>query len=614
MNPDVQTNRSLVIAGIFTLVAFVLVLRLLNLQVVDDKWKLSAENNVVRKVVSYPARGLVYDRNMELLVYNQAAYDFLATPREIEPFDTLTLCRILGVEKEMLVKSLKKANEYSRYRPSVILKQLSASRYATLQEQLYKYPGFYVRSRTLRQYPFPIASQTLGYVGEVIDRDLKKEEYYVSGDYIGKRGIEYAYEKRLRGKKGVTYQLVDVHSRLKGRFKEGRYDTTAVTGDNLVATLDAQLQHYGEELMAGKAGAIVAIEPATGEILAMVSAPSYDPGLLVGRVRGKNYAILQKNKDEPLFNRTVSAAYPPGSTFKPVNGLIALDEGVITPYTKFVCHGRASRPIMCTHDHGTPLGLVSAIKESCNPFFWQTFKACLSNYSSTKEGYMAWAENVKKFGLGSSVAADISGERSGNIPSAKFYDKLYRGSWNSLTVRSLSVGQGELLCTPLQMANVAATIANKGYYVSPHIVKRVVSPKGEEEALKFDRFDTGIDPSFFDETTDGLRQVVTHGTGQSAYIDSVSIVGKTGTIQNSSGDDHSAFIAFAPMGSPKIAIYVYVERGVWGSRYAAPIAGLMIEKYIKGFISPRRHYLEKKIKESVLLEPDEVEETNEQEE
>lgn len=602
MNPEIRSNRPFVIVAIFLVVGIALLVRLLDLQVLDDKWKLSAENNVVRKVVTYPARGLVYDRNKNLLVYNQAAYDFLAVPREIKSFDTLELCNILGVEKEVLINNLKKAKKYSTYKESVILKQLSASRYASLQEQLYKFPGFYVRTRTLRQYPFPIASQTLGYVGEVTPTNIKKDRYYSSGDYIGKRGVEYTYEKYLRGKKGVSYQLVDVHSRIKGRFKEGRYDTTAVTGDNLISTLDAKLQRYGEELMAGKAGAIVAIEPATGEILAMVSAPSYDPGLLVGRIRGKNYALLQKDKNEPLYNRSVSAAYPPGSTFKVVNGLIALQEGVITPSTKFYCHGRASRPIRCTHDHENPLGLVPAIRESCNPFFWQSFKASMSKYSTTKEGYIEWYNYVKKFGLGEDITTDISGSRKGNVPTAEFYDRIYRKTWNSLTVRSLSIGQGELLCTPLQMANVSATIANRGFFITPHIIKSVESPDGKVEDLHFDRHETGIDSSYYNLSVEGLRQVVTIGTGRNAYIDSVTIVGKTGTIQNSSGDDHSAFIAFAPMDNPKIAIYVYVERGVWGSRYAAPIASLMIEKYLKGHISVRKRYIEKKMKEAVLLE------------
>lgn len=602
MNPEIRSNRPFVIVAIFLVVGIALLVRLLDLQVLDDKWKLSAENNVVRKVVTYPARGLVYDRNKNLLVYNQAAYDFLAVPREIKSFDTLELCNILGVEKEVLINNLKKAKKYSTYKESVILKQLSASRYASLQEQLYKFPGFYVRTRTLRQYPFPIASQTLGYVGEVTPTNIKKDRYYSSGDYIGKRGVEYTYEKYLRGKKGVSYQLVDVHSRIKGRFKEGRYDTTAVTGDNLISTLDAKLQRYGEELMAGKAGAIVAIEPATGEILAMVSAPSYDPGLLVGRIRGKNYALLQKDKNEPLYNRSVSAAYPPGSTFKVVNGLIALQEGVITPSTKFYCHGRASRPIRCTHNHENPLGLVPAIRESCNPFFWQSFKASMSKYSTTKEGYIEWYNYIKKFGLGEDITTDISGSRKGNVPTAKFYDRIYRKTWNSLTVRSLSIGQGELLCTPLQMANVSATIANRGFFITPHIIKSVESPDGKIEDLHFERHETGIDSSYYNLSVEGLRQVVTNGTGRGAYIDSVTIVGKTGTIQNSSGDDHSAFIAFAPMDNPKIAIYVYVERGVWGSRYAAPIASLMIEKYLKGHISVRKRYIEKKMKEAVLLE------------
>ncbi|QZE14503.1 penicillin-binding protein 2 [Halosquirtibacter laminarini] len=612
MESDIRRNRAYVIALIFFVVTVSIVIRLLDLQILDDKWKLSAENNVVRKVVTYPARGLVYDRNMELLVYNQAAYDFLATPREIQEFDTLSLCSILGIEKSTLINGLKKAKRYSRYKPSVILKQLSANRYASLQEQLYKFPGFYVRSRTLRQYPFPIAAQTLGYVGEVNTRNIKKDAYYTSGDYIGKRGIEYTYEKELRGKKGVSYRLVDVHSRIKGEFKRGKYDTTAVTGSNLISTLDAKLQRYGEELMAGKAGAIVALEPKTGEILSVVSAPTFDPGLLVGRVRSVNYQELQKDPNEPLYNRTVSAAYPPGSTFKLVNGLIALQEGVITPQTKFVCHGRSTRPIMCTHNHVNPISIVPAIRESCNPFFWQTFKACLSKYSSTKKGYIEWANYVKRFGLGQNIAADIIGANGGNVPSANYYDKVYRGSWNSLTVRSLAIGQGELLCTPLQMANVAATIANKGYYISPHIIKKEVTPQGKEKILKFDRHETGIDTTYYNYTTKGLREVILNGTARVAYIDSVKIVGKTGTIQNPSGVDHSAFIAFAPMNDPKIAIFVYVERGVWGSRYAAPIASLMVEKYLKGYISPRRHYLEKKMKESVLLVKEEkIEENNE---
>lgn len=334
----------------------------------------------------------------------------------------------------------------------------------------------------------------------------------------------------------------------------------------------------------------------------MVSAPSYDPGLLVGRIRGKNYALLQKDKNEPLYNRSVSAAYPPGSTFKVVNGLIALQEGVITPSTKFYCHGRASRPIRCTHDHENPLGLVPAIRESCNPFFWQSFKASMSKYSTTKEGYIEWYNYVKKFGLGEDITTDISGSRKGNVPTAEFYDRIYRKTWNSLTVRSLSIGQGELLCTPLQMANVSATIANRGFFITPHIIKSVESPDGKVEDLHFDRHETGIDSSYYNLSVEGLRQVVTIGTGRNAYIDSVTIVGKTGTIQNSSGDDHSAFIAFAPMDNPKIAIYVYVERGVWGSRYAAPIASLMIEKYLKGHISVRKRYIEKKMKEAVLLE------------
>ncbi|HKJ42266.1 MAG TPA: penicillin-binding protein 2 [Sunxiuqinia sp.] len=602
---DNFSKRKYLIGAFFILIALMFSVRLFRLQVIDSEYKLDATKNVLRRVVTYPARGLIYDRNGQLLVYNKAAYDLLVTPRELSAFDTTSLCNILNIEKQDLIAGLRKAKKYSYYKPSVVIKQLSPENYAVLQEQLYKFPGFFVQTRTLREYPQKTAAHVLGYVGEVDRSTIRKYHYYSQGDYIGIIGLEKAYEKELRGRKGISFQLVDVHNRIKGSYREGKSDTAAVLGENLTTTLDAKLQAYAEYLMQNKKGSIVAIEPATGEVLTFLSAPTYDPSLLVGRSRGANFQKLVNDTLEPLFNRAIRAAYPPGSTFKLVNALIGLKEHAITPATQFTCNGPASRPIKCTHNHITPLSLKYAIRESCNSFFWNTFKAIINHYSTPEEGFLAWRKNVLSFGLGSQLSTELSNESPGNIPTAAYYDHYYgKGHWNALTIRSMAIGQGELLITPFQLANVVAAVANRGYYITPHLVRSVWSKKEEPKILQFKKHETTIPKEYFQTVIDGMQAVVEETNNHwETQVDSITICGKTGTVQNPSGSDHSVFIAFAPKENPKIAISVYVENGVWGSRYAAPIASLMIEKYLRGHIEKRRKRIEEKMHDANLLNP-----------
>ncbi|RKD86173.1 penicillin-binding protein 2 [Mangrovibacterium diazotrophicum] len=603
---DKYAKRKYILGAIFVLVALIFIFRLFSLQVLDSSYKQYATKNVLRKVINYPARGLIYDRNGELLVYNKAAYDLLVTPREVSAFDTTQLCSILKIEKNVLVEELRKAKKYSRYKPSVIVKQLSPEMYAMLQEKLYKYPGFFVQTRTLREYAHPIAAHMLGYVGEVNQSQINKDPYYEQGDYIGITGIERAYEKELRGHKGVNFFLVDVHNRLKGAYNDGNSDTAAVLGNNLTTTIDAKLQAYCELLMQNKRGAVVAIEPKTGEILCFYSGPDYDANLLVGRERSKNYQMLLNDTLKPLTNRAISAAYSPGSTFKTLNALIALEEGAITENTSVTCYGKASSPIRCTHNHESPIRLQGGIRESCNPYFWNTFKSTINKYPTAEEGYNNWREHILSFGLGQTLGTEFYGESAGNIPQSSYYDRFFgKKRWNALTVRSLSIGQGEIIVTPLQMANMVSVIANRGYYIDPHIVKSVTDPENEVHPLEFARKDAMVHPEYFEPVIDGMLQVVDQtNTRYTAHVEGIEICGKTGTIQNSHGSDHSAFIAFAPKDNPQIAIAAYVENGVWGARYAAPIASLMIEKYLNDSIgAPNRIALEKKMIEANLLNP-----------
>jgi penicillin-binding protein 2 len=591
---DTYSKRKFLLIGIFSLAALVMIVRLFYIQVIDSSYKISAASNVLRRQINYPARGLVYDRNHKLIVYNQAAYDVLVTPRELKSFDTIAFCRIAGVEKEELVSEIKKARSYSMYKPSAIIKQLSSHRYAVLQEQLFKYPGFYIQARTLRQYPATIASHILGYVGEVDQKKVEDDKYYESGDYIGKSGIEQAYEAELRGVKGISYLMVDVHNRVKGSFEKGKMDTSAVIGKNLISTLHADLQTYGERLLAGKVGSIVAIEPATGEILVLASSPSFDPGMFVGRERTKNYATLLNDPLKPMLNRAITSSYPPGSTFKLANAIIGLEEGLLGEGVRYSCNGPRTAPIKCTHNHETPLPLESAIRESCNSYFFQAFRATINKYPNAEEGFEAWRNHLIDLGIGQRIGGDLYAETAGNVPKTTYYDRFFgKGHWNVMTIRSLSIGQGELLLTPLQLANMVSVIANKGFYIAPHIVRSVLDYDRTENVLSFDKHVTKANPYMFQVITDGMEKVVESGTARAAAkVEGLAICGKTGTIQNPHGEAHSAFVAFAPKDDPKIAICVYVENGVWGARYAAPIASLIIEKYLNDSISPKRKPLQ----------------------
>jgi penicillin-binding protein 2 len=571
----------------------VMIVRLFYIQVIDSSYKISAASNVLRRQINYPARGLVYDRNHKLIVYNQAAYDVLVTPREMKAFDTLTFCRIAGVDKSELVSEIKKARSYSLYKPYPIIKQLSSHRYAALQEQLFKFPGFYIQARTLRQYPATIASHILGFIGEVDQKKIDDDRYYESGDYIGISGIEQAYEAELRGVKGISYMMVDVHQRVKGSFENGKLDTVAVIGKNLISTLHADLQAYGERLLAGKVGSIVAIEPKTGEIMILASSPTFDPGMFVGRERTKNFLALNHDPLKPMLNRAITSSYPPGSTFKVADAIIGLEEGLLGPEVRYSCNGPRSSPIKCTHNHETPLPLESAIRESCNSYFFQAFRAIINKYPNAEDGYEAWRNHLADLGIGHRIGGDLTAENAGSVAKTTYYDRIYgRSHWNVMTVRSLSIGQGELLLTPLQLANMVSVIANKGYYIAPHVVRSIQDIDRSERELSFEKHVTTANPYSFQVIADGMEKVVDGGTAKIAKVDGIAVCGKTGTIQNPRGEAHSAFIAYAPKDDPKIAICVYVEHGVWGARYAAPIASLIIEKYLNDSISPKRKPLE----------------------
>lgn len=586
----VQLNKRLVISGIFVAVSIVILVKLFYIQIIDPSYKLSADNNVLRHITQYPARGIIYDRNGQPLVYNEAAYDLMVVPALLQPFDTLHLCDLLGISKEQFDASLMAAKEYSRYKESFFLKQISATDYGKLQEQLYKFPGFYTQPRTLRAYPRPIAAHLLGYVGEVNERIIFNEPYYKSGDYIGISGLEKSYEEALRGQRGVQIYMVDVHNRLKGSYANGQYDTIAKAGADLHLSLDADLQEYGERLMEGRIGSIVALDPSNGEILALVSAPTYDPNLLVGRVRSGNFQILDTCSNKPLFNRPIMAMYPPGSVFKVVNGLIGLQEGVLHPSMGYSCVGRytVGRGVGC-HSHPYASSLSASIRMSCNTYYCHVFRNILDNrrdYPNIESAFEAWAEWVRHFGFGRQLGVDLPGELNGIVPTVEFYNRYFRkGGWNSLTIISLAIGQGELGTTPLQLANLAATIGNRGHYYQPHIVRRIEG----EQTIHTPRVkhNIGISEEFFEPVVQGMFEAVNADfglgpTGWRARHPSISVCGKTGTAQNPHGNDHSVFIAFAPKENPRIAIAVFIENAGSGGRWAAPIAGLMIEKYLTG--------------------------------
>ncbi|MBN2742459.1 MAG: penicillin-binding protein 2 [Marinilabiliaceae bacterium] len=605
-------NRALTISVMVVLLGLIFIIKLFFIQVHDETYKLSADSNTQRILTQYPARGLIFDRNGKLLVSNQPVYDIMIVPRDVEPFDTLDFCKSLNIQMDDLRKmfvDLRKSirsRKVSSYKPSAFIKQVSAEQYGVFQEKEYKFKGFFAQRRTLRKYEYPGAAHVMGYVGEVNEAGIKKDPYYVMGDYIGISGIENTYESYLRGRKGAKVVMVDVHGREKGAYRDGRFDTAAIVGKNLTLSLDIDLQMYGELLMQNKIGSVVAIEPATGEILAMVSAPSYDPGLLVGRVRSQNYTLLEGDPNKPLFIRPLQAQYPPGSTFKTLNALIALQEGVITEDTRIPCsmgYHLGSLKVGC-HAHPSPLNLPQSIQHSCNAYYSAAFRKILDNpkYNSPKEGLEHWKDYCVKFGLGYRLETDFAYEKRGFIPNAEYYNKAYRGSWNSVTVISLGIGQAELLLTPIQTANMTTAICNRGYYYTPHVVKSIededIDPRFKEKHF------TGIDERHFTPVLDGMERAVwgdDGGTARIAQIDSIRLCGKTGTAQNPHGKDHSIFIAFAPRENPKIAIAVYVENAGFGATYAAPVASLMIEKYLNGQVSEKRKFLEERMVNANLI-------------
>jgi penicillin-binding protein 2 len=596
------SKRQLVIGGIFILFIFLYLIRLFTLQVLESEYRLSADNNVLRYTVEFPARGEIFDRNGELLVYNERLYDLMVIPKQLKEFDTLELSELLGITLENFKEELQKAKDYSIYKPSIVFKQISLLRYATLQEKMIKYSGFYMQERTTRKYPLSIAAHVLGYVGEVNTQMIEEDSYYNSGDYVGISGIEKAYEKYLRGVKGLNIYLVDVYNRIKGSYKEGKYDSAAVVGNNITTTLDAALQQYGELLMKNKRGSIVAIEPSTGEILAFVSSPTYDPNLLTASERGTNYKMLLNDSLKPLFNRALMACYPPGSTFKLVDALIGLEEEVITTESAFSCGGGfniGSHIVKC--HHGGSIDFLRSISGSCNSYYCNVFTKILKDdkFETVEDAYKNWREHVMSFGLGRKLNSDLENELAGIIYDSDYYNKYYgKGKWGPFTIISMAIGQGELGFTPFQMANMVSTIANRGYYIIPHTVKAIDGVQ-HIDSTYIEKHYVDIDTQYFSPVIEGMRLVVESGTARSAWVEGITICGKTGTAQNPHGEDHSIFVAFAPLDKPQIVITVYVENGGFGSTWAAPIASLMIEKYLTDTIT--RPWVEEKMLNSDLI-------------
>ena len=580
-------NRHYIIQFVFVLVGLIFLIRLFSIQVLDNNYKLAANNNIIQKIIEYPYRGLIYDRNGELLVYNQPVYDLMVIPKEVRMKDTLLFTQLLGIQKEELEQKLQDARSYSYVKPTVFMKQLSNTTFAQIQGNLIDFPGFHIQPRTVRSYPYKNMAHVFGYIGEISKQQLSRDTtgYYRQGDYIGISGIESTYEKPLRGKTGVSYKMVNVRGIEKGKFKGGEYDTLPVRGQNLVSTIDIELQTYAETLLEGKIGSIVAIEPKTGEILAMVSGPSYDPNILSGREFGQNYARLVNDSLKPLFNRPLMGAFPPGSIYKIAQALVALEEGVINPQTRIRCNRR----LIGCHGTHTFEDLSGAITVSCNPYFREIYRRMLNQevssntFKDTEIGLESWRDHMLSFGFGRTLGIDIPNEKGGYMPAPSLYDRIYgEGRWKFSNIYSNSVGQGEVLTVPLQMANFTAIIANRGYYVIPHLIKSIGDDGAPLQEYREKHYTT-VDPRHFDVVIDAMENVVEYGTGQyRAKVRGISICGKTGTVENDHGEDHSVFIAFAPKENPVIAMAVYVENAGQGARAAAGITGLMIEKYIKG--------------------------------
>lgn len=587
-------NRRLVIGGVAVAIVVIYIVRLFTLQLMSDDYKKNADSNAFQKKIEYPSRGIITDRSGKLLVYNQPAYDIMVVMNEENGrLDTAEFCDALGITKEFFIKRMNDIKDrsknpgYSRFTQQQFMSQLPDKVFSIFREKMFRFPGFYIQKRSVRQYQYPYAAHVLGDVAEVSEGDIEEDDYYQLGDYIGKQGVERSYEKLLRGEKGVQILLRDAHGRIQGSYQNGRFDHRPVAGKDLTLSLDIKLQALGERLMEGKIGSIVAIEPSTGEVLCMVSSPTYDPRVMVGRQRGKNHLTLSRNIRKPLLNRSIMGQYPPGSTFKTSQGLTYMSEGIITPYTMFPCHrGFFYRGLhVGCHGHASPINLVEAISTSCNAYFCWGLYYMMSNrrkYRNVERAMNTWRDYMVSMGFGYKLGIDLPGEKRGLIPNATFYDKAYHGSWNGLTVISIAIGQGEVNLTPLQIANLGATIANRGYYYVPHVVRKVQDEP--LDTLFTRRHYTRASRRAYDYIVAGMRSSVIKGTCKEANRADYLVCGKTGTAQNR-GQDHSVFMGFAPMEKPRIAIAVYVENGGFGADYGVPIGSLMMEQYIKGKLS-----------------------------
>jgi len=593
---DQLFNRKYIIQGMFVVLALILLGKLFHMQIASDKYFLNANSNALRKQYVYPARGVIFDRNNKVLVQNQPTYDLLVIPNQVKPFDTLSLCKIIGIDMVQFREKFHKAVVQSKFQEFVFQKLLSVETYATLQERMYNYRGFSVRKRTIRYYPDSIAGHFLGYMREVTPTDIEKfKGYYKPADYIGRAGIEKTYETNLRGTKGVTHMLFNVHNVAQGSYNEGKLDSLAISGDQLTTTIDSRIQRLGEQLLANKVGSVVAIEPSTGEVLAFVSSPGYDPNKLVGSNFSTNFKELTANPHRAFVVRPIQGKYSPGSAFKPLDALLALSEGIVEPNTTINCPGYyviGRKKFSCEHTDGNT-NLRWGISRSCNTYFWTIFARMITkngmSAAKQQKTYDDWQKKVRKFGIGDTLGIDFPGEKAYKLFRPADYNKMYGKYWGYGNLISLGIGQGEISTTPLQMANIMAIIANKGYYIKPHVVKAIGNSKSIDPKYKEKHY-VDIDEKYFDPVIDGMQDAVNTNTGtaiESKLPNNIIMCGKTGTVQNSRGKNHSVFIGFAPRNNPKIAIAVIIENAGYGGTYAAPIASFITEKYLTDTLSNR---------------------------
>ncbi len=602
---DQYKNRTWVIRGLIAGIFLLFMIRLLVLQVINKDYAELAKDRTVRKVTVYPDRGQMYDRNGKLIVHNKPIYNLMVIPSQVKDMDTLRFCRMLGIDTIYFQEKLAEAKRYSPLHASVFLPQIEGEEFARMEEYMYEFPGFFPEIRTMRTYPYANAAHLLGYVTEVDSSDIKRSNgYYKGGDYIGKSGFEKSYEEVLRGKKGYRYMVVDAHNRLMGSLANGEKDEAAEAGKNVTLTIDIDLQRFAESLMQGKKGAVVAIEPKTGEILALVSSPAYDPNLLTGSSRTKNYGTLVMDEGRPLNNRALTGYYPPGSQFKALMALVALQEGTLVADQGYPCGGgyRMSGHTVGCHNHVTPSNVVMGIQHSCNAYFCFVLKHFIDDHNANApEGLEKLKDYLASFGIGVPTGIDLPGEKGGNVPDPEDYDRIYgKGRWKSSNFITLGIGQDQMIVTPLQNANMMATIANRGYYISPHVFKYADGEDSLLQALSVKHY-TKVDEQYFDVVTEGLSMVVKAGTARVARIDSIEVCGKTGTAENPHGKDHSQFSGFAPRENPQIAVAVLIENSGFGATWAAPIASLVMEYYLKGSISPSRQYLLDRMRNTNLI-------------